>query len=147
MGNFEREQARLLALYEEVESATISSTSEMDEDENSEIEQLEEEKLEERFVEHSNSGVEHGRTEAEEYTYYPFYLGKNQSTKWFKIPICKTAKTRSENIITQRPGVRKPFIDAKSLLDCWKLFITDDMMRALQTNKKIREKAFLCRKT
>lgn len=52
-------------------------------------------------------------------------------------------RTRAENIITHLPCIRRPFKDAKSPLDCWKLFITDDMVNeiTLHTNKKIREKA------
>lgn len=68
---------------------------------------------------------------------FPFYLGKDKSSKWFTMPTVK----RLNNL----PFIRKPFTDAKSPLDSWKLevFVTDNMMNeiTLHTNQKIQEKA------
>ncbi|CAG4936455.1 unnamed protein product [Parnassius apollo] len=42
-----------------------------------------------------------------------FYTGKDGKTKWQKEPPRTNARTRSENIITQLPGVKSQYKDKK----------------------------------
>ena len=89
MGDFEKEQARLLRLYEEVQS-DICSGSEDGEDQ--EMENTEEENCnlseEENVVEDNLDSSEEEEAAIPEIDFNTnlFYLGKDKSTKWFKIP-------------------------------------------------------------
>lgn len=59
----------------------------------------------------------------------PMYTGKD-GTKWLaNAPSRPNMRTRAENIITDLPGVRGNLaLNAKTPLDCFRLFITQDMM-------------------
>lgn len=149
MGDFEKDQARLLALYEEIDSdnGEINSGSEVDDEENNEVDQSEEDNTVEELVK-DNGNLEAKQDESNTdrgSQGLPFYLGKDKASKWFKMPIDTrpNIRTRAENIISHLPAIRRPFRDAKLPIDCWKYFITDDMIIeiTLHTNKKIQENA------
>lgn len=71
------------------------------------------------------------------------YVRKDGSTKWYKHHGNLAVKTRSQNIITQKPGVKQHLRDIKEPLDFWQLFFTDTMLSDIvkYTNEKLRQKA------
>ncbi|UYV72184.1 hypothetical protein LAZ67_9002121 [Cordylochernes scorpioides] len=68
---------------------------------------------------------------------FNYYIGKDQKTKWKKALPPKNVRTRSENIITHLPGVKGEVKNAKSILDCWNLFIDDNILECIVTNTNI----------
>ncbi|UYV84572.1 hypothetical protein LAZ67_X002662 [Cordylochernes scorpioides] len=68
---------------------------------------------------------------------FNYYIGKDQKTKWKKALPPKNVRTRSENIITHLPRVKGEEKNAKSILDCWKLFIDDNILECIVTNTNI----------
>ncbi|CAG4960926.1 unnamed protein product [Colias eurytheme] len=68
-----------------------------------------------------------------------YYKGKD-GVKWQKNPYRLTVRTRAENIIYHLPGVKSVARDKKSPIQCFSLFITDDMIADIvnYTNEKIR---------
>ncbi|UYV65113.1 hypothetical protein LAZ67_3003153 [Cordylochernes scorpioides] len=68
---------------------------------------------------------------------FNYYIGKDQKTKSKKALSPKNVRTRSENIITHLPGVKGEAKNAKSILDCWNLFIDDIILECIVTNTNI----------
>ncbi|UYV82718.1 hypothetical protein LAZ67_22000664, partial [Cordylochernes scorpioides] len=68
---------------------------------------------------------------------FNYYIGKDQKTKWKKALPPKNVRTRSENIITHLPGVKGEAKNAKSILDCWNLFIDDNILECIVTNTNV----------
>ncbi|UYV80886.1 hypothetical protein LAZ67_19002099 [Cordylochernes scorpioides] len=68
---------------------------------------------------------------------FNYYIGKDQKTKWKKALPPKYVQTRSENIITHLPGVKGEEKNTKSILDCWNLFIDDNILECIVTNTNI----------
>lgn len=54
-----------------------------------------------------------------------YYYGKD-GTKWQKEPLRQNVRTRSENLITQMPGVQQEAKNAKLERECWSIFVTDE---------------------
>nr|XP_026490968.1 piggyBac transposable element-derived protein 4-like [Vanessa tameamea] len=73
------------------------------------------------------------------------FRGKD-GTLWQKEPGRSNVRTRSENIITELPGVKLIARDAKTVFECWNLFITQDMLYTIKTctNSHIQERRALC---
>lgn len=70
---------------------------------------------------------------------YPLYTGKD-GTKWLVHKIRKQpGKTSRQNIVTQLPGVKGIAKNAKTILDCWKLFFPDEIIEYVTncTNKQL----------
>lgn len=57
-----------------------------------------------------------------------FFLGKDKITKWYKNNPPSNVRTRRHNIVLHLPGVKRIARDAKSVLDCWKLFFPDTVV-------------------
>ncbi|KAK9754341.1 Transposase IS4 [Popillia japonica] len=70
------------------------------------------------------------------------FVGKN-GTRWSKIPPNKNLRSRSENIIIHLPGVKASARNAKSPIECFQLFIDEQMITdiVMNTNNKIVEKS------
>nr|XP_022901780.1 piggyBac transposable element-derived protein 4-like [Onthophagus taurus] len=137
MGDFEREQARLLALWEDVQSeigdydeissdeGEIDNLNESDHNSDTEQDISDDEK---DIDDNDNNQIRAGL----------FYLGKDGATKWFKHPPWPNVRTRSENIVTQLPVVRRGYRDGKTALECWKYFFTDEMLEVILNNTNER---------
>lgn len=71
-----------------------------------------------------------------------YFKGKD-GTKWFKNCANTRVRTRAENIISHLPGVKRIARDSKNPLDCWSLFIDNQMILdiAKYTSIKINQKA------
>lgn len=61
----------------------------------------------------------------------PTFIGKDGTSRWKKQCTNKSIRTRKENIIVRLPGVRSYGKDAKSVLDCWSLYFTDNMLEII----------------
>lgn len=73
-----------------------------------------------------------------------YVLGKDKVTYWKKIPF-RATQTRPHNILTKLPGVIGPAKNAKTPLECWRLYFSEDILDIIvnSTNKyidKIKEK-------
>ena len=58
----------------------------------------------------------------------PFYIGKDQSTKWLMHKPLRNVRTRSCNIVIHLPGVKNVAKNAKEPLECFSLFVDDSMI-------------------
>jgi len=55
-----------------------------------------------------------------------YYLGKDKITKWYKESFIPTnSHTRRRSSVLHLPGVKRVAQNAKSIIDCWKLFFPD----------------------
>ncbi|XP_015124550.1 piggyBac transposable element-derived protein 4-like [Diachasma alloeum] len=69
----------------------------------------------------------------------PFYLGKDKTTKWStKFPDAN--KTEKRNAFTESAGVKRPAKGAKTEIEPWQLFFSDDIIQKIvdHTNVKLR---------
>ncbi|KAJ8969070.1 hypothetical protein NQ314_001972 [Rhamnusium bicolor] len=132
MGDYEKEQNRLLQLLEDVESEIESA----DEDEGDEdhIEERDEDSNSEQDLE----------TEAEENIdpsrhMGPYFLGRDKTTKWRKHTFPQNVRTRSKNLIIKLPAVKGPAKEKQEVIDIWNLFFDDSIIDiiVLNTNKYI----------
>jgi len=62
-----------------------------------------------------------------------FLWGKDKLTKWRKDSCQTTSRTRSHNIITQLPGPKLVSRDKCSIIECFKLFCDDIIVRTIVT--------------
>jgi hypothetical protein len=67
------------------------------------------------------------------------YLGRDKVTKWRSVQPTQNVRTRSCNVVTHLRGVKGRAKEAKSAIDCWKCFISDDILEIIteNTNKYI----------
>ncbi|CAG4967977.1 unnamed protein product [Parnassius apollo] len=67
-----------------------------------------------------------------------YYLGKDKITKWnYRTNI----RTRSHNIVDSRPGVKPVAKGAKHIIECFLLFVSEDMLTKIvfYTNNYIKK--------
>lgn len=69
-----------------------------------------------------------------------YYLGKDKTTKWMKVPRQKKRRTEPHNIITRLPGVIHEARQAKLPIECWSNMFSDEMLQKIveYTNQYIR---------
>ncbi|CAH1955162.1 unnamed protein product [Acanthoscelides obtectus] len=135
MPHWEKEQERLLKLWEELEQEAASgSEAEENNSERSTNSDTEQEIDEENILHMS---------EATTCTSNDIYMGKDGVTKWSKTCENLAVKTRAENIISHLPGVKTDFKNIKEPLQIWKCFFTEQMLSDIvkYTNDKLNEKA------
>ncbi|KAK9892467.1 hypothetical protein WA026_020458 [Henosepilachna vigintioctopunctata] len=124
--SWEQEQARLVALLEEIisdneDNVAVESDASLDEDF---IQESDHDSLSEQNI-LSESEVEEAETEDRQ---RDDYIGKDKVTKWHKVKGRTAIRTRAHNIITEAPGPKGNAKTCKSPLECFQLFITDDMI-------------------
>lgn len=75
----------------------------------------------------------------------PYYESKD-GQKWLKKPPRTNVRTRSENIIFERPGVKGIAKLAKTEVECWNIFFTEQMKTSVltYTNKEIINRQTKC---
>lgn len=66
-----------------------------------------------------------------------FYLEKNKISKWKKNKPNSQIRVRSHNIITHLPGPKKDARNAKSEIDCLRLFINQNIIRLITISTNI----------
>lgn len=141
MGEYEREQRSLLALWEEEEDDTAIDQDDSEADD--EIDNISvcsdypDFEQDGEYVEEAEEEDPEVRQQQEGDKESRFFLGKN-GTKWFKQFPNKNVRTRSENIITHLPGVKIYGKTAKTPLECFLLFIDEQMIADIteNTNRK-----------
>jgi hypothetical protein len=80
--------------------------------------------------EEENNDFENGPENIQEHNMY--YLDKNGSG-WRKVHYNKNVRTRAENIINHLPGVKVFARNSKSPLECFFLFINEEMIEHMVT--------------
>lgn len=135
--DYEKEQARLLRLFEEVPTDDENYGSD-DDDEQGEIDNVEtisnssdtEQELDDDVV--NNEPVVAVTRE-------PCFIGKDNKTKWSKHCPPQNVRTRRTNIVLQLPGVKSYAKSKKSPLDIWLCLFDDEMLNKIVdcTNIKI----------
>ncbi|KAI4454303.1 piggybac transposable element-derived protein 4 [Holotrichia oblita] len=132
--SYEKEQRTLLDLWNEVD---------FDDDEPFDNEETDEE---DDAVEHrsedsdtvqdanSSSDIDSDNIVPTKRRRTPHFLSRDNSTKWEKHAPNQNVRTRSWNIITCRAGTRSTAKNAKSPLDCWKLFFGDPILEIVVEN-------------
>ena len=70
-------------------------------------------------------------------TRVPTFVGKDNTSRWRKHCSTKTVRTRQEQINVRLPGVTTYGRNAKSVLECWSLFFTDDMLQQIVYNTNL----------
>lgn len=138
MSHYEKEQAKLMALWEERKDDEEEFPDSEDDDEidhvsinsyhsDSEMIENDTEKAEEEVTDHRCK----------------YYMGKDAITKWLKHCSSKRVRTRAENIITKLPGCKPYAKGAKTPLDCWLLFFDSTILDGIThcTNIMIAKKA------
>lgn len=125
-----------------------SSDSELSEA-NDSADEDEEDGIEEQFVniDSENEKSEEEDVDFEEVTVSSFLFGKDKVTKWNITKPKQNVKPRAQNIDYCLRGVKGGAKNAKSALECWKTFFTDEMLAIIveNTNKciEIKRKEFL----
>ncbi|CAB3221039.1 unnamed protein product [Arctia plantaginis] len=62
-----------------------------------------------------------------------FYVAKD-GQKWYRLPQRPNVRTRSVNIVNERPGVQGEAKEAMNESECWKIYITMEMKNAITTH-------------
>lgn len=142
---YEREQQRLLALWEGTEedelqqNETDQSDTDIPEDPSSHDE-TEEGNVQSPVPSQLSLGNVFDHLESIDRS-GPYYIGKD-GTKWLvHKERKKLGKTKRQNIVTQLPGVKGVAKEAKTVLDCWKLYFPDEVIQHIVncTNKKLQK--------
>lgn len=73
-----------------------------------------------------------------------YFIGKD-GTKWQKNPPRINVRTRNENIIKETPGVKSHARNKKSHLECFELFLSEDILYSIliHTNNRIQTNLLL----
>lgn len=66
-----------------------------------------------------------------------YYLGKDGACKWRQTPPSQRVRRRSHNIIRKLPGVIGRARECKSIIECWELFFSHDIMDSIVTYTNI----------
>lgn len=152
MGDYEKEQGRLRALWEDIE-AEDEPIDRDDSDREDELDNVSvcsdypdmeqdgdiPEVGEEEHADAQHDGDIQDETGTNEGS---FFQGKD-GTKWFKDPPNKRVRIGSENIITHLPGVKGYGKSAKTPKDCFLLFFDEQLITDIvkTTNLRILEKS------
>jgi len=75
----------------------------------------------------------------------PHYKCKD-GQKWYKQAPRTNIRTRAENIINEKPGVKGAAKEAKTEVECWKIFFTEEMKNVIliHTNEEILRRQANC---
>ncbi|KAJ8937230.1 hypothetical protein NQ314_011985 [Rhamnusium bicolor] len=128
--DYEKEQQRLLKLFEECQTE-----DEYDDEEDSGEEDRVEERSERSDTEEDGEEV----TDLSDLTNVPHFIGKDQKTKWTKHAGPKNVRTRKENLVMQLPGSKACVAKETDIQDIWNSLFDTDMLQIIvnTTNTKI----------
>lgn len=142
-GSYEKEQERLLKLWEISDNPTLAPDEEpVDSDSESDLDDHVSQRSEESDSEQEileDDDIEEFQPEVT-----PRYLwGVDKKTKWVANPGNRAVRTRQENIIIHLPGPKGVAKSAKNPFDCWNIFIDDLIIDSIveYTNQLIRIKS------
>lgn len=146
--DFERDQERLLRLYEEV---LTGSEAEPDDDENSlvddHLEILEDVDSGQEFSDNDENLVVSEEREilVRGAARIPCLIGKNGTTKWRKYPATMpNVRTRAENIVAHLPGPKGVIRNKNKASEIWECYFSMNMLEKIvtYTNKFIETQAY-----
>lgn len=133
-----RDPAVWLQWYNEMSSEEEAASDDDEMEEASfEMEENIEESDHESNTEQEVSEEEMSENEGDENLVDQYYLGKDRITKWSKIKPNAQVRTKSSNIITHLPGPKGNGRNAKSEIDCIRLFITEPIIRIITSSTNI----------
>lgn len=69
-------------------------------------------------------------TEVTEEENEEYYFGKDKTTKWTK-EVRRQGKRQRQNVLSEQSGVRPLAKNAKTEIECWNCFITDDILELI----------------
>jgi hypothetical protein len=121
-------------LNEDMESLNDSCSDDSENDDNTiSVERHDEENYEsDKSTE--NTGDE---SEPDDEGENEYYLGKDKITKWKKNPPPRNIRTAHCNIITHLPGVKPHARNAKTIIESWSLFFSDNVIQEIVTYTNI----------
>lgn len=142
MASYEKEQAALMKLWEDLLEAESKEDNVYDDEDESEMDQLEvrvettdteqglsdneyvggEERLEVRVGTAAPEPDYFAHEDSSSATGIPYFLGKDKKTKWNKMFPSKAVRTRAENLIKHLPGVKPVAKSLRTPLEIWKFF-------------------------
>ncbi|KAK9680966.1 hypothetical protein QE152_g38665 [Popillia japonica] len=122
MYSYEKEQEKLHRMMQEMLSSDEEGIVQYDDDSEDDGDNLEIQN-EDTDTEQEFSDGETNASSVEG----PYFVGKNNVTKWRKMVPPKNVRTRAENIIKLLPGVKSSVKDPKSPMEIWKHFFSDDI--------------------
>lgn len=142
--DYEREQARLLTLWEEAEDDAMPIEDYDDDefsDEEDKIENREEDSESEQDLENEDEITPPSQKKIRR---EPMFLGRDNLTEWKKHKPSVKVRTRSKNIVTHLPGVKGPARSVSTVIDCWKCFFDENILNIIvdHTNHFISEKQY-----
>ncbi|VEN43902.1 unnamed protein product [Callosobruchus maculatus] len=125
---YEKERQRLLRLFEEVNLEDEQPDDEEDEDTEDCVETRED----------SDTEQEGENEDGEEFESQgaPYFTAKD-GTQWNKHPFSQRVRTAKVNKVSDRPGVKGEAKNAKTPLDCWNLFFSEQMLASIVENTNI----------
>ncbi|KAJ8942979.1 hypothetical protein NQ314_009854 [Rhamnusium bicolor] len=131
MGDYEREQARLEKIMQDVLAESEAEEIAEDLASDGEIDNLETRDL--------NSDTEQEISDSDEivdmgYTNKLYYIGKDGHTQWKKHAPNKRVKTRKENKYVRLPMARIRTRDLKEPLDIFRFFVDDTLLAIIVDN-------------
>ncbi|KAI4467781.1 hypothetical protein MML48_2g00015289 [Holotrichia oblita] len=74
----------------------------------------------------------------------PCFVGRDNTTNWWKHVPKRTSRTRQENIIVRLPGVKNYAKNAKTGLECWSLFCNDSTTKTATLVNAIKQTIRAC---
>nr|CAH7732023.1 unnamed protein product [Callosobruchus chinensis] len=125
---YEKEQARLLALWEELQSDDEADEAEIIESDDSEIDGCE------QLQHHSETEQEDSDTNEPRHL---LFIGKDKSTKWRKHQYPLNVRTRRQNIISHLPGPKGNAKNSTTPLQTFQNFIDQNIIDAIVENTNI----------
>lgn len=133
--SYEQEQARLLRLLQEV---GIDSDEQFEDEESEDEPDNIETHLTDSDTEQEAESDDENLPLPPKNPRIPSFIAKDGSI-WKKDLPNKNVRTRQSNIVVRLPGVKQYAKSARSVLDCWNLFFSDNILNIIveNTNKKI----------
>nr|CAH7712309.1 unnamed protein product [Callosobruchus chinensis] len=126
---YEKEKARLLALWEELQSDDEADEAEIIESDDSEIDGCE------QLQHHSETEQEDSDTIGSQR--HLLFIGKDKSTKWRKHQYPLNVRTRRQNIISHLPGPKGNAKNSTTPLQTFQNFIDQNIIDAIVENTNI----------
>lgn len=133
--NYEEEQKYLQRMWEEV--PTDDDVNDEEGELASEIDYTEERDTDSESEQDCDDDLNENVEPARKIQRVPTYVGKDKTTRWKKHCPNKCVRTRRENIIVRLPGVKNFGKNAKTHLECWSLFFTDEMLGVIVENTNL----------
>lgn len=135
MASYEKEQERLHELMKSCLESSDEEEAPLDDSDEDEVDAVE-------CEEHETDSEQDISDNEEEILQIdgPFFIGKDQSTKWRKHCNPRNVRTRSENLITHLPGPKETVKNLRTPLAIWQYFFPENVLQVIvdNTNKHIQ---------